>query len=146
MPDINTCTFTGRLGRDPELRFTANQTPVAGFSLAVDDSYTTKDGNKVERTVWIDCSVWMGLAEKVVAKYCHKGDMVAVSGKLEQDEWQDKESGQKRTKLKLRVDSLRLCGGGNDGGEPRPAAQQQRPATPPQDPNAVGFGNDDVQW
>ncbi len=101
----STITIIGNLTRDPEVRYTSNSTPVASFSVAVNDGYTDKDGNKVERTSFVDVSAWAGLAENV-GESLSKGVRVIVTGKIEQQTWEDKDSGAKRSKLQVKATSV----------------------------------------
>ena len=99
---LNVCTIMGRLTRDPELRRTGSGVAVASFTLAVEDDFKDKDGNR--KTNFIDCNAWRGLGE-MVAKYFAKGSMAIVSGKLDIREWTDKE-GNKRRNAEVVADSV----------------------------------------
>lgn len=133
---LNHITIMGRMVKDPELRHTGSGIAVASFTLAVEDDFKDKDGNK--KTIFIDCTVWRGLAE-TVAKYFSKGRMAIVSGKLDIREWTDKE-GNKRRSAEVVADSVYFGDskkeetngnsyGGNYGGYNAPAY----PAAPAQD-------------
>ncbi len=90
---LNTITIMGRLTRDPELRYTQSQTPVASFTLAVDRDY----GRGEERqTDFIDCVAWRSTGE-FVSKYFTKGSMAVVQGRLQIRDWNDKEGNKRRT-------------------------------------------------
>ncbi|MDY4487879.1 MAG: single-stranded DNA-binding protein [Candidatus Limivicinus sp.] len=88
-------TIMGRLTRDPELRYTQSQTPVASFSLAVDRDYGSRDGGE-KQTDFIDCVAWRQTAE-FVSKYFQKGSMAVVSGRLQIRDWTDREGGKRRS-------------------------------------------------
>ncbi|NLN24211.1 MAG: single-stranded DNA-binding protein [Bacteroidetes bacterium] len=90
----NKVQLIGRLGQEPEIITFTNGNKIAKFSLATDDSYKDKDGNKVERTYWHNIVVNGGLV-KVVEDYVHKGQEVAIEGKLTNRTWEDKD-GNKR--------------------------------------------------
>ena len=75
----NMIQLEGNLGRDPETSTTPSGRSVTRLSLAVDDSYTAKDGNKVERTIWVRCTAWNGAGE-TIARYCSKGSRLRVLG------------------------------------------------------------------
>lgn len=90
---LNQITLMGRMTRDPELRYTQNNTPVASFTLAVDRDIQGNDGGR--QTDFIDCVAWRQTAE-FVSKYFAKGSMVAVSGRLQLREWQDKDGNKRR--------------------------------------------------
>ena len=91
---LNTITIMGRLTRDPELRHTKSQTPVASFTLAVDRDLANADGSKA--TDFVDCVAWKGTAD-FVSKYFRKGSMAVVSGRLQLRNWNDKDGVKRRT-------------------------------------------------
>lgn len=99
---LNHITIMGRMTRDPELRFTQSQTPVASFTLAVDRDY--QSGGSEKQTDFIDCVAWRGTAE-FISKYFKKGSMAVVSGRLQIREWQDN-NGNKRRSAELVADSI----------------------------------------
>ena len=92
---LNHIVIMGRLTRDPELRYTQSQTPVASFSLAVDRDFGGRDGGE-KQTDFIDCVAWRSTAE-FVSKYFTKGRMAVVSGRLQIRNWQDKEGNKRRS-------------------------------------------------
>ena len=92
---LNEIILMGRLTRDPELRYTASNTPVASFSLAVDRDFKPKEGGEKE-TDFIDCVAWRQTGE-FVSKYFQKGSMAAVKGRLQIRDWQDKEGNKRRS-------------------------------------------------
>lgn len=92
---LNHITIMGRLTRDPELRYTQSQTPVASFSLAVDRDFGSRDGGE-KQTDFIDCVAWRQTAE-FVSKYFQKGSMAVVSGRLQIRDWTDREGGKRRS-------------------------------------------------
>ena len=92
---LNHITIMGRLTRDPELRYTQSQTPVASFTLAVDRDFGSRDGGE-KQTDFIDCVAWRQTAE-FVSKYFQKGSMAVVSGRLQIRDWTDREGGKRRS-------------------------------------------------
>ena len=92
---LNHIVIMGRLTRDPELRHTQSQTPVASFSLAVDRDFGGRDGGE-KQTDFIDCVAWRQTAE-FVSKYFAKGSMAVVSGRLQIRDWTDREGGKRRS-------------------------------------------------
>lgn len=92
---LNHIVIMGRLTRDPELRYTANQIPVASFTLAVDRDYQSKDSGERE-TDYIECVAWRSTAE-FISKYFKKGSMAAVSGRLQIRDWTDRDGGKRRS-------------------------------------------------
>lgn len=92
----NKVTMIGRLGRDPETRYTSGGKAVANFSLAVSERWTDSGGEKQERTDWFNVVAWGKLAE-IVQKYAHKGDLALVEGKLQVREYEAKDGGKRKT-------------------------------------------------
>ena len=92
---LNHITIMGRLTRDPELRYTQSQTPVASFTLADDRDFGSRDGGE-KQTDFIDCVAWRSTAE-FVSKYFQKGSMAVVSGRLQIRAWTDREGGKRRS-------------------------------------------------
>ena len=92
---LNHITIMGRLTRDPELRYTQSQTPVASFTLAVDRDFGGRDGGE-RQTDFIDCVAWRQTAE-FVSKYFAKGSMAVVSGRLQIRDWTDRDGGKRRS-------------------------------------------------
>ncbi|MDO4815869.1 MAG: single-stranded DNA-binding protein [Bacillota bacterium] len=100
---LNHITIMGRLTRDPELRYTQSQTPVASFTLAVDRDFGGRDGGE-KQTDFIDCVAWRQTAE-FVNKYFAKGSMAVVSGRLQIRDWTDN-NGSKRRNAEVVVDNI----------------------------------------
>ena len=97
----NKVILIGRLGRDPELRYTQSGTPVANFPLATSETYTDKNGNKQEKTEWHKIVVWNNQAENVT-KYLSKGRLALVEGSLQTRKWTDNQ-GQDRYTTEIRA-------------------------------------------
>lgn len=122
---LNKVMIIGRLGRDPELRYTQSGSPVASLNVATDESYTDRDGNKVERTEWHRVSVFQRQAENC-ANYLAKGSLVYVEGSLQTRKWQDQQ-GQDRytTEIKAqRVQFLDRKGDAPRGGQGGPGGYE----------------------
>lgn len=134
-----TAHVQGNLGRDPEIKYTPKGTALCDFSLAVSEKYTTEGGEKREETHWISCIAW-GRTAELLGEYCRKGSSVYVTGRLKVDEWDDKETGKKRTKMVVNVDRMlfnqtkREGEGGEQRREQSAPATGRRPATPPRPP------------
>lgn len=153
MASFNKVILIGNLTRDVEVRYLANGTAVSDVSLAVNESYKNKDGQKVENTVFVECTLW-GKTAELAGQYLAKGKPVLFEGKLKLDQWDDKETGKKRSKLGVTVESMQFLGspsGGKDAPqeEPQQRQQTQRQQAPPKqqsfyDNNSVG--GDDVPF
>jgi len=122
---LNRVMLIGRLGRDPELRYSASGTPMANLRIATDESYTDREGNKVDRTEWHTVVVFQRQAENC-ANYLAKGSLVFVEGSLQTRKWQDQQ-GQDRytTEIKAqRVQFLDRKGSGQGDYAGEPSGQQ----------------------
>lgn len=126
---LNKIVLMGRLTRDPEIRHTQSQTPVASFTLAVDRDYSGKDGAE-KQTDFIDCVAWRSTAE-FASKYFSKGRMAAVSGRLQIRDWQDKD-GNKRRSAEVIVDSMYFGDSKKDGQSAPQSGATQAQAYAPQ--------------
>jgi single-strand DNA-binding protein len=136
MASFNRVVLLGNLTRDPELRYTPKGTAVARLTLAVNRNYTTESGEKKEEVSFVDVDAW-GRQAEVIGQYMKKGRPLLVEGRLKQDTWEDKNTHQKQSKLKVVlegftfVDSNRDAGGGpSEAPRPRAASTPAGPATP----------------
>ena len=123
--NLNHIVIAGNLTRDVELRRTASGTAVTEVSLAINDR--VKQGQDwVEKVTFVDVVLW-GRTAEVAAEYCQKGSNVLISGRLTLDEWEDKATGAKRSKLKVTADRLQMLGGKGPNAESqeRPAAKKE---------------------
>ena len=121
MASLNKCTIIGNLGRDPEIKTIPSGQKVASFSLACSEKYT-KDGQKVEKTEWINCKAWGKLAE-IIEKYVKKGNQIYVEGKLETQTFE--KDGVKRYKTEIVVQNMLMLGGKNEGSNDAPNEYSQ---------------------
>jgi single-strand DNA-binding protein len=112
MASLNKVMLIGRLGKDPEVRFTADGTPVANFSLATGESYLDKSGVRQERTEWHNIVAWRRLAD-LSKNYLAKGRQVYVEGRITSREWTDKE-GMKRRTTEIVASQMVLLGSRSD--------------------------------
>ena len=111
---VNKVMLVGRLGRDPETRFTSSGQAVANFSVATDETYKDRAGERQKRTEWHKIVVW-GKQAEIAQKYLHKGSLVFIEGRIQSREWQDKE-GNKRTSFEIVCNNFRMLGGRAEGG------------------------------
>ena len=135
MASFNKVILMGNLTRDPEIRYTPKGTAVARLGMAVNRKYTTESGESKEEVTFIDVDAW-GKQAEVIAQYCRKGKALLVEGRLKLDQWDDKATGQKRSRLGVVLESFQFVGGrredeggGSGGGaSPHPSAPSMRPA------------------
>ena len=116
MASLNKIMLIGNLTRDPEIKRTPKGTAVAEIGLAVNRNYLTEGGEKREEVTFVDVTLWGRVAE-IVGEYCKKGRPLIVEGRLQLDTWDDKDSGQKRSKLKVVGENIQLLGGREKEGE-----------------------------
>jgi single-strand DNA-binding protein len=109
---VNKVMLVGRLGRDPETRYTGGGQAVANFSVATDETYKDRNGEKQKRTEWHKIVVW-GKQAEIAQQYLKKGSLVFIEGRIQSREWQDKE-GQKRTSFEIVASNFRMLGGRGD--------------------------------
>ncbi|HEX7115662.1 MAG TPA: single-stranded DNA-binding protein [Steroidobacter sp.] len=124
MSDLNRVMLIGRLGADPDIRYTPSGKPVANMRIATSESWK-KDGEKQIRTEWHSVVAFDKLAE-IIAEYLRKGSQVFIEGKLQTRKWQDKE-GKDRYTTEIIAQSMQMLGG-RQGGE-RPARRENAPAS-----------------
>ena len=110
MANLNKVLLMGNLTRDPEVRYTPKGTAVTELGIAVNRIYTGENGEKREEVTFVDVTVWGRTAENV-GEYLKKGRPVFIEGRLQLDSWEDKQSGQKRNKLKVVADNVQFLGG-----------------------------------
>ncbi len=137
MANLNKVMLIGNLTRDPEIKYTPKGTAIAAFGLAVNRNFTTESGEKREEVTFIDIEAFGRVAE-IIGEYCKKGRPLFIDGRLKLDTWDDKASGQKRSKLKVVADGIQLLGGregpgGGGGGVPTDMAEyaDSQVASPP---------------
>jgi single-strand DNA-binding protein len=109
---INKVILIGRLGADPEIRYTPSGAEVANFRIATSEMWTNKNGEKEERTEWHRIVAWRGLA-KICGEYLSKGRLVYIEGKIRTRAWEDKE-GNKRTTTEIEATEMKMLGGGGE--------------------------------
>lgn len=116
---FNKVVLMGNLTRDPETR-AAGAGQVTTFTIAVNDTWTDKSGNKQERANFIDCECW-GPRGETIAKFFTKGRQILVEGSLKQDTWEDKDSGKNRSKIVVSVSGFSFINDGKGGGSSQSA-------------------------
>lgn len=116
MASYNKVILLGNLTRDPQVRYTPGGTAVAEIGLAVNRQWFDKQSNqKKEETTFVDVTLW-GRQAEVAGEYLAKGRSVLIEGRLQLDQWEDKTSGEKRSKLKVVGEEMKMVGGRGEGG------------------------------
>lgn len=147
MASLNKVMLIGNVTRDPEIRYTPKGTAVVELGIAVNRRYTAENGEKREETTFVDVTFW-GRTAEIASEYLRKGRPIYVEGRLQLDSWDDKQTGQKRSRLKVVGEELQMLGsregggsgeqrgggygGGYSGGEYDEEPRQSRPARPQQ--------------
>ncbi len=136
--NVNKVFLLGNLTRDPELRVTPKGTAICQFGLAVNRQFKDESGAMRDDTTFVDIEAW-GKQGETISKYCTKGRPLFVEGRLKLDQWEDKTSGQKRSKLKVVLEGFQFLGsgqreggaGGGGGEFDQSAPSPERHAPPP---------------
>ncbi|MFZ3266829.1 MAG: single-stranded DNA-binding protein [Terriglobales bacterium] len=115
MKSVNKVILIGNLGKDPEVKYTPQGTPVAKITLATNERFKGKDGQWQDRTEWHNVVLWQRLAE-IAGEYLKKGGKVYIEGRLQTRSWDDKTSGQKKYMTEVVANDLVLLGGRGEGG------------------------------
>jgi len=150
MASFNKVILVGNLTRDPELRYTPKGTAIAKIGLAVNRVWTNEAGEKKEEVTFVDVDVFGRTAENV-GQYLRKGRPILVEGRLRLDQWDDKQTGQKRSRLGVVAETVQFLGSapGSEGGAPAAPRVQRPAATAPAAEPVEGDGppeSDDVPF
>jgi single-strand DNA-binding protein len=134
MANLNKVMIIGNVTRDPEIKYTPKGSAVTDLGIAVNRVYTPEGGEKREETTYVDVTLW-GRQAEIAGEYCKKGRSIYIEGRLQLDTWEDKTSGQKRSKLRVVGENFQLLGprpggaGSSSGGDEeysdRPARREQ---------------------
>lgn len=124
MASFNRVVLVGNLTRDVELKYTKSQTAIADLGLAINEKYKNASGEMVEDVVFVDVTLW-GRTAEVAGEYLAKGSQVLVEGRLKLDTWEN-EKGEKRQKLKVTGENIRMLGGKPEGGGGKQQRQESR--------------------
>jgi single-strand DNA-binding protein len=149
MGSLNKVILIGNLGRDPEIRYTPDGTPVANFSIATTESWTDKAGSRQDRTEWHNIVAWRKLAE-LSKRFLTKGKQVYIEGKLQTREWNDKDGNKRRT-TEVIANQMILLGPRGDAGAPAPVPQPWDQNKAPESESAfqdsgAGITDDDIPF
>jgi single-strand DNA-binding protein len=143
MASFNKVILLGNLTRDPEVRYTPKGSAVCDLGMAVNRVYTTEGGERREEVTYVDVVLWARLAE-IAGEYLKKGRPVFIEGRLQMDSWDDKQTGQKRTRLRVVGESMQLLGGrpGGTGAAGEMTGENRQTSAPPK-PSAPAEPDED---
>ncbi|MFM8337299.1 MAG: single-stranded DNA-binding protein [Opitutaceae bacterium] len=135
MPSLNKVLLMGNLTRDPELRVTPKGTPICQFALAINRKFKMESGESREEVIYVDVEAW-GKQGETIAKYVTKGRPLFVEGRLRLDQWEDKNTKEKRSRMKVVLEQFQFLGDGRGAagsapGGDAPAASPERISPPP---------------
>lgn len=128
MANVNQVNLIGNLTRDPELRVTPQGTAICQFGLAINRKFKDGQGAEREEVTYVDCEAW-GKAGENIAKYTTKGRPLYVSGRLKLDQWEDKNTKEKRSKMKVVVENFQFLGDGQRAQAPAPQHANTAPSS-----------------
>jgi single-strand DNA-binding protein len=148
---INKVILVGRLGRDPETRYTSSGQAVCNFTMATDENFKSRSGERQQRTEWHRIVMWGKLAE-IAQQYLKKGQLVYVEGRLQTRQWDDKRDGSKKQTTEVVANSMKMLGGRGEGAAAGAGAgvsggsstaggarhDEFEPAPPSEEPQAAG--------
>lgn len=123
---MNLVIIKGNLTRDPELRYTPKGTALCSFGIAVNEVWKNENGDKMEKVHFFDIDVW-GKRAEVVTQYFYRGKPILVTGKLQLESWEDKQTGQKRNKVKITMESFDFCGESKAGDQRQKTGEGAQP-------------------
>ena len=123
MASFNKVILIGNLTRDPEVKYSSKGMAVGKISLAMNRKWKSESGEMKEEVTFVECDAF-GKTAETIAQYVKKGQPFMVSGRLKMDSWEDKQSGQKRSRLGVVIEEFQFLGGKSDG-EARPAAREK---------------------
>ncbi len=132
---INKVTLMGSVGRDPEVRYTSEGTAVANFTMATNETWKGKDGEKKEKTEWHRVVAWGKIAENM-GEYVNKGDRLYIEGRIQTNEWEDKEGSKRETKEINVMDYVFLS---NKNERPKKEEQKDAPLANTEDESNIPF-------
>lgn len=137
MPSLNKVMLIGNLTRDPELKYTTKGTAVTELSLAINRSYQV-DEEKREEVTFVEVTFW-GKGGEVIAQYLRKGAPLYVEGRLKLDTWDDKETGKKRSQLRVNGEEFQFLGGKEKGDRQESVPDNRQRQSPPQQVSTKTF-------
>ena len=150
MASFNKVILLGNVTRDPEIRYTPKGTAVTELGIALNRVFTSDNGERREEVTFVEVTLW-GRTAEIAGEYLKKGRPVLIEGRLQLDTWDDKQSGQKRSKLKVVADTLQLIGGRPGGGaapsgEGDEGRQSGRPSPPPKSATPAEADEDEIPF
>jgi single-strand DNA-binding protein len=145
MANLNKVLLLGNVTRDPEVRYTPKGSAVCDLGIAVNRNYTTDSGEKREEVTFVDVTLW-GRTAEVASEYLKKGRPVFIEGRLQMDSWDDKQTGQKRSRLRVVAENMQLLGGRPPGGTADTPGETRHGSAPPKTSAASTPDEDEIPF
>ena len=145
MANLNKVLLLGNVTRDPEIRYTPKGSAVCDLGIAVNRNYTTDSGEKREEVTFVDVTLW-GRTAEVAGEYLKKGRPVFIEGRLQMDTWDDKQTGQKRTRLRVVAENMQLLGGRPPSGATDTTGESRQTSAPPKSSAAAEPDEDEIPF
>lgn len=142
--NLNIAVIGGNITADPELKYTPKGTAVVQFSVAINRRWKDDSGEVREEVSFFNCQGW-GKTAEAIGQYLRKGDPILIDGRLKQESWEDKQSGQKRSRVIVVINSFQFVGQKREDRDERPPVQRQTrpPAAGASQPELAEGGNPD---
>ena len=145
MANLNKVLLLGNVTRDPEIRYTPKGSAVCDLGVAVNRAYTIDSGEKREEVTFVDVTLW-GRTAEVASEYLRKGRPVFIEGRLQMDTWDDKQTGQKRSRLRVVAENMQLLGGRPPGGATDAAGESRQTSPPPKSSATAEPDEDEIPF
>jgi single-strand DNA-binding protein len=145
MANLNRVLLLGNVTRDPEVRYTPKGSAVCDLGIAVNRAYTTDSGEKREEVTFVDVTLW-GRTAEVASEYLKKGRPVFIEGRLQMDTWDDKQTGQKRSRLRVVAENMQLLGGRPPSGAADATGEIRQPGAPSKSAAASEPDEDEIPF
>jgi single-strand DNA-binding protein len=145
MANLNKVLLLGNVTRDPEVRYTPKGSAVCDLGVAVNRGYTTDSGEKREEVTFVDVTLW-GRTAEVASEYLKKGRPVFIEGRLQMDSWDDKQTGQKRSRLRVVAENMQLLGARPPAGGADSPAEGRQTTAPPKSSAASEPDEDEIPF
>lgn len=147
MANLNKVILMGNLTSDPELRSTPKGTAVTDLRLAINRYFSGESGERQEETTYVDVTLW-GRQAETACQYLTKGRCVLIEGRLQLDTWEDRQTNQKRSKLRVVGENMQMVGGGASSSREAGVAEERAPSRPrpAQRPQETSYEDDDIPF
>ncbi len=145
MANLNKVLLLGNVTRDPEVRYTPKGSAVCDLGIAVNRQFTLDSGEKREEVTFVEVTLW-GRTAEIAGEYLRKGRPVFIEGRLQMDTWDDKQTGQKRSRLRVVGENMQLLGGRAPATAPETSGENRKTAPPPKSTATAEPDEDEIPF